>query len=86
MSDRISQFNPEAMRLRFHELGRKREAILARTTPLREERDKILQEADAKAKALAEQFLQIEKEEDLYGIDMERGMLAKALGGRTGSA
>jgi uncharacterized coiled-coil DUF342 family protein len=83
MSDR-SPFSPENMRKRFHELGRKREAILAKTTPLREERDKIVQEADAKAKALAAQFKQIEKDGGLFDIDMERGMLARALNGKTG--
>lgn len=84
MSDR-SQFHPENMRKRFHELRRKREAILARTMPLREQRDKILQEADKVAKALADQYKQIEKDEDLFGIDTERGMLARALGGKTGN-
>lgn len=84
MSDR-SQFHPENMRKRFHELGRKRDAVLARTMPLRAERDKVLQEADARAKALADQYKQIEKDEDLFGIDVERGMLARALGGKTGS-
>jgi uncharacterized coiled-coil DUF342 family protein len=84
MSDR-QQFHPDNMRARFHELGRKRAAILARTMPLREQRDAIVQEADAKAKALATQFLAIEKDEGLYDIDMERGMLARALNGKTGA-
>lgn len=85
MSDR-SAFHPDNMRKRFHELGRKREAVLARIAPLREERDRIVREADAKAKVLADQFKQIEKDEDLFGIDMERGALARALGGKTGPA
>jgi len=83
MSDR-SQYHPENMRKRFHELSRKREAILARVMPLREERDRIVQEAEAKAKVLVEQFRQIEKDEDLFGIDQERAALARALGGKTG--
>lgn len=79
-----SPFSPDVMSKRFHELGKKREAILARTTPLRAQRDKILQEADAKAKALAEQFLKIEADEGLFDLDRERAVLARALGGRTG--
>lgn len=84
MSDR-SQFNPETMRKRFHELGKKRDGILAKTMPLRAQRDKVVQEADAKAKALAAQYLKIEKDEGLYDIEMERGALARALGGKTGT-
>lgn len=83
MSDR-TPFSPENMRKRFHELGRKREAILAKTGPLRAERDRIIAEADAKAKGLADAFKKIEKDEGLFEIDMERGMIAKALGGKTG--
>ena len=84
MSDR-GQFHPENMRKRFHELGRKREAIMAKVTPLRAQRDKIVQEADAKAKALADQFKKIEKDEGLFDLDMERAALARALGGKTGA-
>lgn len=84
MSDR-SQFSPDNMRKRFHELGAKRESILARTMPLRAQRDAIVQAAESKAKALADQFKQIEKDEGLYDLDMERGMLARALGGKTGN-
>lgn len=84
MSDR-TPFSPDNMKKRFHELGKKRAAILARTTPLREQRDRIVQEAEAKARALADQYKQIEKDEGLYDLDMERGMLARALGGKTGN-
>lgn len=85
MSDR-SQFHPDNMRKRFHELGRKREAILAKTMPLRAARDRIVQKAEAEAKALAEQFKKIETDEGLFDIDTERGALARALGGKTGKA
>ena len=88
MSDR-SQFSPENMRARFHELGAKREALLAQIEPLRAERDRIVQEADAKAKDLVAQFKAIETEgvdgQSLFEIDMERGMLARALQGKTGA-
>lgn len=83
MSDK-SQFRPENMRNRFHELGKKREAILAKTTPLRAQRDKIVQDADVKAKALADQFKKLEKDGGLFDIDMERAIIARALGGKTG--
>lgn len=83
MSDK-SPFQPENMRKRFHELGKKREAILAKTMPLRAQRDKIVQDADVKAKALADQFKKLEKDGALFDIDMERAMIARALGGKTG--
>jgi uncharacterized coiled-coil DUF342 family protein len=83
MSDR-SNFSPENMRKRFHELGKKRAAILAKTMPLREKRDKILQKAEAEAKALADQFKKIEADEKLFELDQERAVIARALGGKTG--
>lgn len=85
MSDK-SAFHPDNMRKRFHELGKKREAIMAKVGPLRAQHDKIVQEADAKAKALVSQFRKIEKDEGLFDLDMERAMLARALGGKTGKA
>lgn len=83
MSDR-SNFSPENMRKRFHELGKKRAAILAKTMPLREKRDKIVQKAEAEAKALADQFKKIEADEGLFDLDQERAVIARALGGKTG--
>ena len=83
MSDK-SPFLPENMRKRFHELGRMRQAILAKTMPLRAQHDKIVQEAEAKSKALSKQFRSIEAEGKLFDIDMERATLARALGGKTG--
>lgn len=82
MSDR-SPYSPENMRKRFDELTAKKAEIEARTMPLKASRDKILQEADAAARAIAEQFKAIEKAENLYEIDMERGRIARALGGRS---
>lgn len=79
-------FRPDALRKRFHDLGLLREQILARTTPLREARDSILQTAEAQAKVLADEFLRIEHEGGLYDIDQERAVIARALGGKTGTA
>lgn len=78
-----SPYTAEAMRARMTELDQMKAAIEAKTGPLKASRDKILQDADAAAKAIAEQFKKIEKSEGLYEIDMERGMLAKALGGKS---
>ena len=83
MSDK-SPFLPENMRKRFHELGRMRKAILDKSLPLRAQHDKIVQEAEAKAKALSKQFRAIEADGKLFEIDMERATLARALGGKTG--
>jgi uncharacterized coiled-coil DUF342 family protein len=76
-----SQFHPDNMRARLATLNAQRDAILAQTAPLRAQRDAILQEADARARALADQFRTIES--GLYAIDAERGDLAKRLGGRS---
>jgi hypothetical protein len=76
-----SASHPDEMRARLAALDTQRGAILAQTLPLRAQRDAILQAADQQAKALAQQYRSIEAE--LYAIDVERGTLAKALGGRS---
>lgn len=65
------------MRARFHELGRQREDILARSMPMREERDRLAQAARAQELALNAQIKEIEA--SLYSIDVERGRLSRAL-------
>jgi hypothetical protein len=76
-------YDPDTMRARFHELGRR--AAQIRATSPRIERD-------ARAAELTtSQFLEfrakiLAHEEDLYAIDTERATLARALGGKTGEA
>lgn len=66
---------------RFAELTAKREAILAQSTPLREQRDKIKNEALALAQTLDDQIMAIEK--GMPELDTDLGRLARALGGRS---
>lgn len=73
---------PEALRARFRELTEKREKILAKSAPLREERDRIANEARAKETALNKRIKTVEA--DLYENEQERAMIARALGGKTG--
>jgi hypothetical protein len=74
-------YSPDAMRERFHELGRRADQI--RATSPRVERD-------ARAAELTSlQFREfrvaiLEHEVDLYDIDVERAMIARALSGKTG--
>ena len=81
MSDR-SVFHPDNMRARFHELGRQRAVILTKSEPLRQQRDRFVADMEGK---LAELNAQVkEAEAGLFEIDVERGALARALGGKTG--
>ena len=81
-------FDPETMRRRFHELGAKREAMLAVSTPLRAKRDALIAEHTAAVQALEAQIKAAEA--GLYEIDVERGIITRALGrdgiSRMGSA
>ena len=70
----------DLLRKRFEELNKLRDDILAKSTPLRQERDRIANEVRGKELDLIAKIKVIEK--DLYQIDMDRGMLARALGGR----
>jgi len=76
------QFHPDTMRRRFHEARDERAAILEKSGPLREQRDQIKREYDAKMADLNAQIKQAEA--GLYDLDMEIGALSKALRGRTG--
>ena len=77
-------FDPDNMRRRFHELGAKRDEILAKSTPLREKRDAVLAEMEASVKALSAEIKAAEA--GLFEIDQERGAITRALKGKTGSA
>lgn len=66
---------------RFASLNERRDAILAQSLPLRQKRDDIKNAALAEAAVIDAQIAEIEK--DLPTIDTDRGMLARALGGRS---
>ena len=76
------KFDETAMRARFHELTAKREKILAKSGPLREERDAIVQAAEAQVQPLIAEIKKAEA--DLYDIDMERAAMVRALKGKVG--
>ena len=76
MSSRVS------IKARFHELGAQREAKLVASAPLRAKRDIMVAKHKMDEEALNEQIRL--KEVGLYEIDIERGMLARAVGGQTG--
>ena len=71
-------YTKEAMRARFDELNAQVEAIKAVAGPLREKRDEIVQ---TQAKIADELNAEIKaKEEGLFDLEMERAMLARAVG------
>jgi uncharacterized coiled-coil DUF342 family protein len=76
------KYNPEAMRARFAELQAQAEAIRAKSGPLREKRDALVNEAGEKERALNEKIA--EAEAGLFEIDNEIALISRALGGKTG--
>lgn len=70
----------DLLRAKFDELSAARAIILEQSGPLREQRDKIKNEALAAAALIDDQIIAIEK--DLPGIDTDLGRLTRALGGR----
>jgi uncharacterized coiled-coil DUF342 family protein len=79
-------FHPDALRKRFHELGKEREKIVAAAQPLREQRDVMHRQIDEIRTAMRPLNEQIKAvEAPLYDVDVERGAIAKALGGKTGT-
>ncbi len=79
-----SMFDKDSMIKRFHELGAKREAIKAASNPLRAKRDAYAAESDATLRAMDDQIREAER--GLFEIEQERAIIARALGGKTGSA
>lgn len=73
---------PDDLRARFAELANMREGIQAQSAPLREQRDTLAAEAQAATAALDQQIGAIEA--DLFDINQEAALIARALGGRTG--
>jgi hypothetical protein len=78
--------NEDQMRKRFHENRAEREAMLARSAPLRDERDKFVQEYEPRIRELNQQIKTIEQEASpsLFDLDREAGMIVRALNGKTG--
>lgn len=75
----------DEMRAKFHALGRQRIEILAKSTQVRAEYDQL---RDQECK-LREQMRPVsdklrELEAPLFDIDNERGMISRALNGKTG--
>lgn len=77
-------FNVQSMQDRFHALTDKRNDIAMRSAPLRARRDAAVAEHDAIVRPLENEIKAIEA--DLFEIDRERGLIARALGGKTGTA
>lgn len=76
------QFTEDEMRSRFHALTVEREKILAKSGPLRAERDAFVQETRPKEQSMNAAIKKAET--GLYDIDMERAALVRALKGKTG--
>lgn len=75
----------ELLQQRFKELTGQRESILAKSLPLREERDELAKQVQALKADMNEIAVKIkEAETGLFEIDNERGQINKALGGKTG--
>lgn len=75
-------YSPDVMRARFRELGQKRSQMLAESAPLRARRDKLLNDAKAKARALDAEIAKAEA--GLFDLDQERALISRALGHKTG--
>lgn len=80
------QFSHDSMRQRFHAAGAEKEAILAQSAPLRAQEDEIRAKIDvlkAQLKAIVDKRKAVEA--PVFALDNERGVLARALGGKTGT-
>ena len=75
-------FDPKSMKARFAELTTQREKIMSASAPLRSRRDEVQAQLDAAIQPLNAEIKKIEI--GLYGIDQERAIIARALGGKTG--
>jgi hypothetical protein len=78
-------FDPATMRKRFHDLGAQRAEIIAKAKPVRDKYEAMRAQEAALRDAMQPVIAQMKAAEaPLYDIDMERGMIAKALNGKTG--
>lgn len=73
-------FTEENLRARQKELKEELKAIEATTVPMREARDKFVQEHDVKLQEMNKALR--EAEAPLFELKQEAGMIAKALGGK----
>ena len=73
----------DELRRRFHANRAERETILAKSGPLRANRDELSQRTDKKLREMAEEIKEVEA--GLYELDCEAGKIARALGGKTGN-
>jgi len=76
------EFSEDNMRKRFHENRDQRDAILAESVPLREERDRLIHQNKDKIDELNAKIKEIEA--PLFDLDNEAGGLVRALKGKTG--
>lgn len=74
--------DPDALRARFRELTGKSQAIRAVAVPLRDRRDAMVADHEAKLAPIQREIREIEA--PLYEIEQERAMIARALNGKTG--
>lgn len=76
---------PDEMRARFHTLGKQRGEILAKAAPARAKYDAMRAEEGQLRERMKPVIAEIKAiEAPLYEIDNERGMIARALNGKTG--
>ncbi len=75
-------FDPGTMRKRFKELEAKRAALLAEIAPVEVERDALIAAHNAAIKPLEAKLKTMRA--PLFDLDNERGMIARALNGKTG--
>ena len=74
-----------AMRARFHELGKQKQALHDQAAPHRQAYEQVMQQVHAlRVQAETHAALARQIEAPLFDIDQERGNLALALNGKTG--
>lgn len=83
---RMTPYSPEEMRKHFHEVKALRDTLRAEVQPLRDEYDATSQEMDRLRRERLDPLRAKlrEKEKPIFGLEMEMGRLARALGGKTG--
>lgn len=79
----ILMFDTHTMRRRFHDLTKQAADIRVKGDPLRAERDALLASVAGRVAELEKQIKAIEA--PLYDLEQERALIARALGGKTGS-
>jgi SMC interacting uncharacterized protein involved in chromosome segregation len=65
------------LQMQFHELSIQREEILAKSSPLREQRDKFVRETREREESLNNAIREAEK--DLFDIESSRARISRAL-------